>query len=177
MKKKILNKITNNNGVSILFALLLFLVVSMVSITIIGASYSSTKRIVSSKNTTQNVLTLSSATLMIKNDLDGKTYNYAGTRGFGNADLFNNELIEISDSVVNNNLINNIQFKIKSSNQSNVDVNISVKQNDNNYLVIFKLVCEDNEEEKMYEAFYLTHDENKKMVSWKYFLSSNKEIK
>lgn len=70
MKKKL----QSNSGVSILFALLLFLVVSMVSVTILSAAYSSVKRTHAVKVDTQDILALDSTSLIMKKNMDNVTY-------------------------------------------------------------------------------------------------------
>lgn len=72
--KDLNSKIKNQNGVSILFAMLLFLVVSLVSITVIASSYTSAKTINTTSKGIQENVSLDSAALFIKNELSKTKY-------------------------------------------------------------------------------------------------------
>ena len=71
--KKIKNKLQDSHGVSILFALLLMTVATMVSITIISTSLSAVKRSHAIKNTRQELISLDFATLYIEKQLNSDT--------------------------------------------------------------------------------------------------------
>ena len=66
---KINKKLNNNNGVSFLIALLLFLVASMVSIVIVTAALSAVKRVNDDFNDQQEYLSISSAANLVKETL------------------------------------------------------------------------------------------------------------
>lgn len=177
-------KLKDNSGVSILFALLLFLVVSLVSITIIVASTSSVKRTNSSKKTEQYNLAVESALLMLKDDLDGKEYSYSINKDgsinsrSGNASIFNNELKDISYNIVSNNLSYNKTFTIEADNLNNVVVSTTINNNDGTYVITFKLDCVDDSNNILssaYEKFNLTNN-GKDKVEWKYYMSNSKEF-
>lgn len=72
--KDLNTKIKNQSGVSILFAMLLFLVVSLVSITVIASSYTSAKTINTTSKGIQENVSLDSAALFIKNELSKTKY-------------------------------------------------------------------------------------------------------
>lgn len=68
--KTIKNKLNSQSGVSILFALLLFLVATVVSLVIIVAATSSIKRETSYKETIQKNIELDSAVLFLSNKIN-----------------------------------------------------------------------------------------------------------
>lgn len=78
-KSKVTSKLKKNDGVTILFALLLFLVASMVSVTILANAYNAVKRTHSSKEATQANITLDSAILLLKKNLNGDVYKVTAT--------------------------------------------------------------------------------------------------
>ena len=69
--KQMKNKVKNNHGVSILFALFLFLVATMVTVTIINASLTSVIRVNDSRDYQQASLDLSSAEGIIVDQING----------------------------------------------------------------------------------------------------------
>lgn len=113
--KKNKSKLLNNHGVSILFALLLFLVVSMVSVTIIAASTSSVKRTSSMKENTQTILTLDSAVLLLKSELNDLTY----TVNVYDGSTFSNESYNDRDTCLKDIVSDISKILISSSNSSN----------------------------------------------------------
>lgn len=185
------NKVSNNRGVSILFSMLLFLVVSLVSITIIVASSSSIKRTNSSKNTMQYNLATESAALMIKDDLSDKscTYTYTATGGYRNnncdSSIFKTEQQVISLNILNGTLSYDSTFTIKASNLKDVKVSVESinKSSDINdsYLVTFKLECLDGTKSlsTIYEKFHVNKTSNgtsSYTVSWVYYMANSKEF-
>lgn len=74
--QNIKQKLKSEQGVSILFALLLFLVASMVSVTILTAAVSSIKSRKETKDMLQNNITLESAASMLRAEIDGASYSY-----------------------------------------------------------------------------------------------------
>ena len=70
--KTINKKLNSQSGVTILFAMLLFLVATVVSLVIIVAATSSVNRESSFKESVQRNIELDSAVLMVKNFTDNK---------------------------------------------------------------------------------------------------------
>lgn len=185
MKKKL----QSNSGVSILFALLLFLVVSMVSVTILSAAYSSVKRTHAVKLDTQNILALDSASLLMKKNMDNMTYTVPkqkdGTFVYTNAELnvtdnpFETELINISTEILNNNISVNEKdaFSVEATNLNTVSVkySIQVTEMSKTYIVIFAL--ETTDESKTYVKFNVEKTDNtsESKVSWSFFEISGKK--
>lgn len=185
MKKKI----QSNSGVSILFALLLFLVVSMVSVTILSAAYSSVKRTHAVKMDTQNILALDSASLLMKNNMDKVTYTVPkqrdGTLIYTNAKLsvsdnpFETELISISTEILNNNITSSEKdaFSVEATNLDTVVTKYSIQVTEMNktYIVIFALETED--ESKTYVKFNVEKKErtSENEVTWSFFEVSGKK--
>lgn len=141
MKNKSLKKSSlihlNDKGVSILFSLLLLLVVSMVSVTIVAASLSSVKRTNSIKETNQDILTLESAALLLKNNINGIEITFpqqvtTSSRSpyvskIVGSGVFNNDLISITTAFKDNTAIfcDGNDFSIKENNTDTVYVNTS----------------------------------------------------
>lgn len=74
--KQLNRKLGSKSGVSILFALLVFMVASMVSITIITAASTSVKRSSEHRKALQKELTLESAAMLIRRSVDEQKYEY-----------------------------------------------------------------------------------------------------
>lgn len=178
-------KLNNKKGVSILYALLLFLVVCMVSITIIGAASSSVYRTNSMKYTAQDNITLDSAALLFKNNINkaevtltkgrfSDTYSNGRVSFKVGDDAFNSYLIDISSAFANNN--QNFQlndFKISETNTGEVNVSTSLVfdsiNNDNK--VIFELLINKS---TMYITFDIDTEVNgsNMIVKWSGFTAS-----
>ena len=185
MKKKL----QSNSGVSILFALLLFLVVSMVSVTILSAAYSSVKRTHAVKVDTQDILALDSASLIMKKNMDNVTYTVPkqkdGTLNYTRAKLsvkdnpFETELTNISVEILNNNISANEKdaFDIEATNLNTVSTKYSIQVTEVNktYIVIFAL--ETTNESKTYVKFNVekTESTSECKVSWSFFEISGKK--
>lgn len=148
---RLINKL-NNKGVSILFAMLLFLVVSLVSITIIGASSSSAKRIASNVDTTQSNLYMDSAVKMLKQEIDGVV---ATTVDIYSGNTYFTDILVSIDIAYNNsqNASSSYQtdapIKIKVSRENNLESTISIRYKYNfisgKEFVVFKLTDEDSD--------------------------------
>lgn len=135
------NKLSNNSGVTILFALLLFLVVSMVSVTILAASYSSVKRTNSSKEALQSNIDLDSAILLLNKEINNVEYTITATTRKGSTSysagslsksnsVFANEITKISDQYIKNPNVSSCSiddFTISASNLEDVKVSTSCK--------------------------------------------------
>ncbi len=185
MKKKL----QSNSGVSILFALLLFLVVSMVSVTILSAAYSSVKRTHAVKVDTQDILALDSASLIMKKNMDNVTYTVPkqkdGTLNYTRAKLsvkdnpFETELTNISVEILNNNISANEKdaFDVEATNLNTVSTKYSIQVTEVNktYIVIFAL--ETTNESKTYVKFNVekTESTSECKVSWSFFEISGKK--
>lgn len=166
--KKNKSKLLNNHGVSILFALLLFLVVSMVSVTIIAASTSSVKRTSSMKENTQTILTLDSAVLLLKSELNDLTYTvnvYDGStfsdESYNDKETCLEEIVsEISKKlIISSNSLNanykNFVIKTNIDEMKDVDVLVSYEFNSaNNSNVVKFILTLDNS--AIYVDFNLT---------------------
>lgn len=184
MKKKL----QSNSGVSILFALLLFLVVSMVSVTILSAAYSSVKRTHAVKVDTQDILALDSASLIMKKNMDNVTYTVPkqkdGTLNYTRAKLsvkdnpFETELTNISMEILNNNISTNEKdaFDVEATYLNTVSTKYSIQVTEvNTYIVIFAL--ETTNESKTYVKFNVekTESTSECKVSWSFFKISGKK--
>ena len=163
------NKLNNNHGVSILFGLLLFMVVSMVSIVIISASSTSAKRSYYTSSSVQESQAVESLALFMKKEINNKTisYSYAKNKDgsytlkttTGSDSSFNDQIQKITTCIVNDDLNNakNVNFKVSASNLD--DVNVSVfnisKENDGSFFINFLL---SSENKNMYVAFDVSLD-------------------
>lgn len=166
MMKRIVNKTTtklkNNSGVTILFALLAFMVASVACIVIVSNASSSVKRTHSVQESTQDNLTIDSAANVLKNNIDGAkyvVYEAAGTSGEwayleneGQYSLFKDEITNISYAYYLNTTEPSGSFTISATNHSNVTVQYksSIKQSDGAHIVTFKLSLNDS---NMYVTF------------------------
>lgn len=185
---KVKNKLRSNNGVSILFALFLFVVVSVVSVMIISAAYSSVKRTHSAKENTQTMLTLDSASLLMKNkidsvyyvasiDTDGRVLDDGSISDPSNP--FEIEIIKISKDILNNNLSTNDQtfFEVEAVNLNTVTGTYSIQtmEEGNSYTVVFTLETDDDS--KTYVKFNLEKTETTSQVkiNWSFFRISGKK--
>ncbi len=192
--KNIKRKLNSNNGVSILFALVLFLVATVVSLVIIVASTSSVKRESSFKESTQRNIELDSAALLLKNVYSNSTCSYTYNKK-GNTYVLNNcslggldntsnpymdVLKEVSKKVIENTSSSytsedNTAFTISDtidtySNTVTCTYNLYVTSDTSNYVVSFKL---DNGS-VMYCKFNIKIEETNNTVTWSYYQSSSK---
>lgn len=135
--KTINTKLNSQSGVTILFAMLLFLVATVVSLVIIVAATSSVNRESSFKETVQRNIELDSAVLMIKNFIDKKDeYTFYGEEGnydysfVGTENELEKVIIEISKRVINETQTNNVgSFTISGDNLSNIDCDYEIDFN------------------------------------------------
>lgn len=195
MDKLINKKIKNNHGVSILFSLLLLMVVSMVSAVIIAFAVSSANRNSSVKNTVQNNMTVDSAVILLKDNIDGaKCTTYINNTGTTTTyqtnnleskyDLFSDLIKTISETVVKgNNTCSVSSITISATNLEDVKIDTDCTLNsgsgdEKNNTVIFTVTSEDSKcyvtfdlnDSTSYEGTRLKHD-----VTWQYVKASNKE--
>lgn len=161
MKKRIVNKTTtklkNNSGVTILFALLAFLVASVVSVIIVGNASSSVKRTHSISESAQYNLTLDSAATLLKKNIDGYSLTVQGTRTAPKYpvenDVFSEELDTISNAYINGTSEPSGSFTITVENHEPVTVNYKSSNGTtaDKHIVTFKL--QTNSSNVMYVTF------------------------
>lgn len=200
--KDLNSKIKNQNGVSILFAMLLFLVVSLVSITVIASSYTSAKTINSTSKGIQENVSLDSAALFIKNELSKTKYQcYKNEYSWGDKsceyseyyttvnDYLKTDIVNISNAYSNfmndKNYDKVDNFKeaftiyptINSNDQTLDNVKVSYKYSfEKNYsIVTFKL--ETDSGNKCYLEFSLNYSRSDGFKIEDYFYTDFYEIK
>lgn len=188
--KKIKHKLQDSHGVSILFALLLMAVATMVSITIISASLSAVKRSHAIKNTRQELISLDSATLYIEKQLNSDsgasevsfqntdgTYSVTNTSQYGGA--FKKEVNALTTAFLTGNREKEIgTFSLETKDTSNnalydsVSVSYKVVSQDNEQraIVVFTLRINDSKQYLKYNV-----NKNTSSVSWTFFEASGKE--
>lgn len=177
--KTIKNKLNSQSGVSILFAMLLFLVATVVSLVIIVAATSSVKREVSFKESNQKNIELDSLALVLIDNIDKKSYTFISDgKDFvledNPTEVFDKALSVISTSIMNNVVTQTYNLVFESELLSNIACTYSFESSgDNKYIVKFEL---DNGN-KLYVYFEVVKDdvtENK--LTWYYSYSSNKKV-
>lgn len=161
MKRIVTNtktKLKNNSGVTILFAMLLFLVASVVSIVIVSNASSSVKRTHSIKESTQDNVILDSAALLIKNNLVDNTTFTLDTNAATSPGTFNstNTTFETEVTSISNDFITNPTntttgtFNIVTSGEYSSNVNATYKRtkkadtDEDVNIVAFKLTYNDS---------------------------------
>lgn len=176
--KTINKKLNSQSGVTILFAMLLFLVATVVSLVIIVAATSSINRESSFKESVQRNIELDSAVLMVKNFTDKKDkYTFSGEEGNYNYQFVGTEselekvIIEISRRVINNTQTNNTGiFTISGDNLSNIDCNYEIDFNNGispSVILTFSIKDSDNTViSKIFSKY--SFSVNGKMVGWNY---------
>ena len=176
--KTINKKLNSQSGVTILFAMLLFLVATVVSLVIIVAATSSVNRESSFKESVQRNIELDSAVLMVKNFTDKKDkYTFSGEEGNYNYQFVGTEselekvIIEISRRVINNTQTNNTGiFTISGDNLSNIDCNYEIDFNNGispSVILTFSIKDSDNTViSKIFSKY--SFSVNGKMVGWNY---------
>lgn len=177
--KTIKNKLNSQSGVSILFAMLLFLVATVVSLVIIVAATSSVKREVSFKESNQKNIELDSLALVLIDNIDKKSYTFIpnGSDFVLNdspTETFDKALSVISTGIMNNVITQTYNLVFESELLSNIKCTYSFEfSGDNKYIVIFEF---DNGN-KLYVYFEVVKDavvDNK--LTWNYSYSSNKKV-
>lgn len=176
-------KLSNKNGASILFALLLFLIVSLVSVTIIASANSSSKQIASNKEAIESNIALDSVVLNMKSQIDNayRTYKNWGYTGFEtentsfNDSYYYNELNNFCNLLINNKTnvsINDFTYgftiSVTSSNTNILeDVEVSYKykigQDIKTSYIVFKLVSSSGN--TIYTNYSLTYDDSSDFFS------------
>lgn len=179
---KIHTKLNNQHGVSILFALMMMLVAAMVSLTIVSASISAVKRTNAIRNTQQESLSLDSATLFIKKQMNEGNqfelyYDDNRVQETTSCGYFNEDIQSITSAFINGNYRDYMNlFTIETGTDSeiydDVDVLYKLKQgNDENECVCIFLLKTENS--KQYLKYTLSKtNEN---VYWTFYEASGKE--
>lgn len=176
--KTINKKLNSQSGVTILFAMLLFLVATVVSLVIIVAATSSVNRESSFKESVQRNIELDSAVLMVKNFIDNKNeYIFVGEEGnydyqfVGTENELEKVIIEISKRVINNAQTKNIgSFTISGDNLSNIDCDYKIDFNTGSSpFVILTFSINDSDDAVVSKIFSkYSFSVNGKTVSWNY---------
>lgn len=187
--KEVRRKLNSQQGVSILFALLLLLVTAMVSTVIVSASLSSAKRTNSRKSTIQETSFLDSSALQIKNQIldvckNDIPLNGDSESGYSIDDVgsdFNTEIKELTVAYMNHDT--NYSFKEDTNHSFDIVTSYDSKENtvkvqygyqdvgDDSGLAIFKLT---SGESKMYVIFNMTSTDSK--VTWTWNRASGKGV-
>lgn len=182
--KVVKNKLKSENGVSILFALFLLIVVAMVSVTMISASVTAVKRTHSKKYNEQNSILLDSAALLLKDKIPIKdniprTVNLNNVNGVyvcsdGDYGIFANEIKQISEAICNNpksgQASGKLIFQVNDSKLKNINVayeiiNASDTSEGNVGKVQFTLTVDgDTDVNREYVRFNLTKPSENQIV-------------
>lgn len=175
--KTINKKLNSDSGVTILFAMLLFLVATVVSMVIIVAATSSVKRESSFKESVQKNIELDSCSIVLRNKFvgdvtftdDNGVFKYSGPVV---SDEFKKIMIDISTNIINNQTSPKYDGTFKITGDELTDINISCYINlkvTNSYRVSFTL---DNGH-IMY-VYFNVELVNSNKLNWKYEKSSFK---
>ena len=185
MNKNIRNKLESQNGVSILFALLLMMVAAMVSTVIVSASLTAVKRTKAKKDNMQEMVSLDSAALLLRDEItktDGYQLIQSGNATDGNRYQWNDtnegtfipEISQISVAYANSDTASATgTFEIvtaastadgKLDKSDKVSVSYSLTASENGGKGNFKLTSEDGA--TMYVPFTISLTDNR--VSWVY---------
>ena len=187
--KEVRRKLNSQQGVSILFALLLLLVTAMVSTVIVSASLSSAKRTNSRKSAIQETSFLDSSALQIKNQILDVCKNdiplYVDSESVYSIDDvgsdFNTEIKELTVAYMNKDT--NYTFSEETNHSFDIVTSYDSKENtvkvqygyqdvgDDSGLAIFKLT---SGESKMYVIFNMTNTDSK--VTWTWNRASGKGV-
>lgn len=174
--KTIKKKLNSNSGVTILFAMLLFLVATVVSMVIIVAATSSVKRESSFKESVQKNIELDSCSIVLKSKFigdvsfvdDNGVFKYSGPVV---SDEFKKIMIDISTNIINNQTSPKYDgaFKITGDELSDINITCNINLDANSYRVSFTL---DNGH-IMY-VYFNVELVNLDKLNWKYEKSSFK---
>lgn len=171
-------KMKSQSGVSILFAMLLFLVATVVSLVIIVAATSSVKREVSFKESNQKNIELDSLALVLIDNIDNKssTFTSDGSKFICNEnppEVFDKALSVISTGIMNNVITQTYNLVFESELLSNIKCTYTFESSGDKYIVRFEL---DNGN-KLYVYFDVVKDEvTENKLTWRYSYSSNKKV-
>ncbi len=177
-------KLNDQHGVSILFALIMMLVTAMVSLTIVSASVSAVKRTRSIRNSQQETLSLDSATLMIKRQLNvGQQFSLSYDENNNVQDTeqcgyFNDEVKAITDSFINGSYYETYTelFTLHTGTDSEeydsvkVSYRLQAGSDEKDCVVLFLL---ETDTSKQYLKYALSKESNR--VIWSFQEASGKE--
>lgn len=180
--KTINKKLNSQSGVAILFAMLLFLVATVVSLVIIVAATSSIKRESSFKENIQRNIELDSTVLMLRNDLQDKKFTFHGDEFNRVCDqtgenVLDRIYIKISSIVINEQLtVGNGKFSLSGDSISDVVCSYEINFTNDPGIpcsVLFKIF---NKEygNTIYSRYTFDIDGNS--LTWKYDRTSFKEV-
>lgn len=150
-------KINSQSGVSILFALLAFLLAAMISLTIVNTASSMMKRVYGQRQQEQNRLTLTSAANLLKSEMEKTSYTVEKTDGkyieLDKKGIFQEEMKKAVDYLLLNDNQSDETYEDKNSFTIEADnikekVNVSL-QMDQRFFVIFELQI-DGSDRKLY---------------------------
>ena len=176
--KTIKNKLNSQSGVSILFAMLLFLVATVVSLVIIVAATSSVKREVSFKESNQKNIELDSLALVLIDSIDNKSFTFTseGSKFICNEnppEVFDKALSVISTGIMNNVITQTYNLVFESELLYHINCTYNFESSGDKYIVRFEL---DNGN-KLYVYFDVVKDEvTENKLTWRYSYSSNKKV-
>lgn len=171
-------KMKSQSGVSILFAMLLFLVATVVSLVIIVAATSSVKREVSFKESNQKNIELDSLALVLIDNIDRKSFTFIpnGSDFVLNdspTETFDKALSVISTGIMNNVITQTYNLVFESKLLSNIKCTYTFEPSGDKYIVRFEL---DNGN-KLYVYFEVVKDDvTENRLTWNYSYSSNKKV-
>ena len=165
---RIREKLQSQSGVSILFSLVIFMVATIVCITIIVAANTAVKMTHDNKEFTQTSLALDSAASLLKDQMTGMKFTYVtvskdgkaiGTAEVSVTDGTFSEEIKSAGYFITENMQGDKEFTI-STNKDMKDVNVSYVIKDNSdddtsaYKIIYTLSA-DSTNEKIYISFII----------------------
>lgn len=173
-------KLKSNSGVTILFALLFFLIAAVVSILIVSNAASSVKRTHSTQQSIQDNATLDSAALLLKDNIDGAefiltTNGDTANESWNDADMyamFASEIRTISTSYIQGDSAPSGTFTIDSkySNAYDSTVTVSYKStyldDRDKQIASFKLSIDDTNVTYLTFNIVKTSEQNKNSVRW-----------
>lgn len=176
--KVVKNKLKSENGVSILFALLLLIVVTMVSVTMVSASVTAVKRTHSKKYNEQNSILLDSAALLLKDKIPTTVnleyVNNAYVCSEVDYGIFTQEIKQISEAICNNpnsgQAIGKLMFQVSGSKLKTILAKYEIINNlntsDGNVgKVVFTLTVDgDTDGNREYVRFNLTKPSDNQVV-------------
>lgn len=180
--KTINKKLISESGATILFAMMVFLVASVVSMVIIIAATTSVKRESSFKDSVGRNIELDSCAIMFKNKFDNKEYTFTiNDVRYEYLDTITDEferiMIDISDKILNNTFNSdwNDCFVLTGENLTNLNGSYKIfKRGSSSFLVSFKF---DNGS-IMYSNYNVEIDShNSSQIKWSFDKTTNKEVK
>lgn len=188
--KTISKKLNSQKGVSILFALLLFLVATVVSLVIIVAASSSIKRESSFKESVVKNVELDSCLLMLKNKIDYFSNDGSGTyvfdtddegryvyRVIGTDDPIKKIIVRLSTVVINREATSSEiegNFVVSGNNLSDVKVNYQIVFDSSSSEVPASISFKFDNGSLLYSRYTFRTDNN--TITWIYDRSLFKEV-